>query len=138
MNDISKILNKDFICSKTGEVYSIHFSLEGDFPEYWSKVKFGVPFARDSNGNLFTESKDKKIYFWDHETDDLHLLAKDFEEFERDCSEPQPIEVELKEGQVKSAWMDPEFAKTMGIDVPKDGWIKRPIKESKWKFWKKD
>ncbi len=35
------------------------------------------------------------------------------------------VVVEPDQAQVKSVWVDPKFAKKMGIDAPADGWIKR-------------
>jgi hypothetical protein len=62
--------------------------------------------------------------FWDHETDELTTLADSWEVFENGCKEPESIA--LDESNVVSAWIDPEFAKQLGIVAPKDGWKKRP------------
>jgi hypothetical protein len=39
-----------------------------------------------------------------------------------------PPPVELDPNQVKSVWIDPAFAKSLGMKVPGDGWVKKPPK----------
>lgn len=51
-----------------------------------------------------------------------------FEDFIRGLESDDAFEedgVELNEDQVVSAWIDPEFAKQMGIEAPEDGWLKK-------------
>src|SRR5471030_3355836 len=66
-----------------------------------------VPFAADSCGNYFMIKGDE-IFFWDHETSELELLAKN--EFEFISGLILPPGVELHEGQVKRAWINSELA----------------------------
>jgi len=123
MKDISNIEGKEYFSPFTNEGYGVGEVFGGQMPEGFSVEVFGQPFAYDSCGNLFTENEKKEICFWDHETDELHVISENWKAFESGCSEPDPVE--LKEGQVKSVWIDPEFAKKMGIKVPSDGWKKR-------------
>jgi len=88
-------------------------------------ISFDV-LAEDGCGNCFTTSKDGAVWFWDHETDELVRLAGSVPEFISYCVDPQPVE--LRPEQVKSVWIDPAFAKSIGKEVPKDGWVKKPSK----------
>jgi hypothetical protein len=86
----------------------------------------GVSFevlAEDGCGNCFTIYKDGTVWFWNHETDELVRLAGSVQEFISHCADPQPME--LGPEQVKSVWIDPAFAKSIGKEVPKDGWFKK-------------
>jgi hypothetical protein len=79
--------------------------------------------AEDSCGNYFTTTEDGAVCFWDHETDDLVHLASSLSEFAAHCVAQPPVE--LNPGQVKSAWINPAFAKSLGMKVPEDGWVKK-------------
>lgn len=83
-----------------------------------------VPVAEDSCGNAFVASQDGRVAFWDHETDALVQLAKNWKTFSFGCSVETPVEIDPS--QVESVWIDPDFAKEHGIDVPPDGWKKKP------------
>ena len=67
------------------------------------------------------------MWFWDHETDELIRRADSVSELISHCTDPQPVEVDPN--RVKSAWIDPKFAKSLGMKVPEDGWVKKPSKE---------
>ena|ERR1700722_2330533 len=82
--------------------------------------------AEDPCGNCFTMREDGAVWFWDHETDDLVLLANSVAEFVPHCTDPPPVE--LRPGQVKSVWIDPAFAKSIGMKAPNNGWVKKPSK----------
>jgi hypothetical protein len=82
--------------------------------------------AEDEGGNYFAKTEDGAVLFWDHETDELVRLADSVSEFISRCSDPQPLEIDPK--QVKSVWLDPKFAKSLGMKVPEDGWVKKPPK----------
>jgi hypothetical protein len=84
--------------------------------------------AEDSCGNYFTTRDDGTVCFWDHETDDLVPLASSIPEFVAHCMDPPPVE--LDPSRVKSAWINPTFAESLGKEVPKDGWVKKPVKRS--------
>jgi hypothetical protein len=123
MKDLSNIIGKEYESPHTCDVYYFSELFDGDFPEGYSIDSFGSPFATDACGNLFTTKDESTIYFWDHETDEAYLIAASFEELLAGVTEP--ASVELREDQVKSVWIDPEFAKQFGIDVPADGWKKK-------------
>lgn len=116
MKDISSIKGKEFVSPITKISYGIHEAFSGPLPEGLSAEIFGQPFAWDGCGNLFTENDKKEICFWDHETDELLVIAETWDAFHSGCVEPKSVE--LEEGQVISAWIDPEFARQLGIDVP--------------------
>jgi hypothetical protein len=82
--------------------------------------------AEDSCGNYFTVTENGTVWFWDHETDDLVRLAGSVSEFVLHCEDAPPSLTDSN--KVKSAWIDPAFAKSLGMKAPKDGWIKKPSK----------
>lgn len=88
--------------------------------------------AEDVCGNFFTITPDGAVWFWDHETDDLEPLVGSVAEFVANCIVPEPVEFDPK--QVKSAWIDPAFAKSLGMKVPADGWVKKKSKPKWWQF----
>lgn len=79
--------------------------------------------GEDTCGNRFAVAKGGAVLFWDHETDDLISLAASVSEFVANCIDAAPVE--LNPGQVKSVWIDPEFAQLIGKKVLKDGWVKK-------------
>jgi hypothetical protein len=78
--------------------------------------KKAYPVARDDCGNFVFVDEDKNgaVFFWDHEVlDDPVKLAPNFGAF-LDLLEPFDVStVQLKPGQVKRVWVDPEFLKTI-------------------------
>jgi hypothetical protein len=82
--------------------------------------------AEDECGNYFTKTQDGALWFWDHETDELVRLAGSISEFISHCADPKPVE--LSPDRVKSVWIDPKFAKSLGLKVPENGWVKKPSK----------
>ena len=80
-------------------------------------------FAEDGSGNYFTIIEDGAVCFWNHETDELIRLAANVSQFISHCEELEPVNLDPK--QVKSVWVNPDFAKKLGINAPKDGWIKK-------------
>ena len=121
--DISKIQGMVFTSPANGEPYGTIRDLQGEVTADFFTDNPWTPFAEDDCGNFFAVSAGGTIGFWDHELDEITTLADSFDDFARHCSEPE--EVELSEDQVQSAWIDPAFAKQMGIDAPDDGWIKK-------------
>jgi hypothetical protein len=83
-------------------------------------TRFDV-LAEDGCGNCFTMGEDGAVWFWDHETDEFVRLAASVPEFISHCADPQSVE--LHPNQVKSAWIDSAFAKSLGKEVPEDGWV---------------
>ncbi len=64
-------------------------------------------FAGDDCGNFFIDDSVGKIGFLDHETNEIAILATSFTDF---CNNTAvPSSVELKPGQVKSIWVNPNF-----------------------------
>ena len=82
--------------------------------------------ADDECGNCFALAADGRVIFWDHETDELVDLAACLSDFLAGCVEMR--EIALNPNQVKSVWVDPEFAKSLKMQVPADGWIRKPPK----------
>jgi len=74
------------------------------------------PVAEASCGNyvFINQAEGGAVFFWDHEEprSGIVRLADNFRSF-LDILEPDDEVVELKSGQVKSVWMDPEFRKEM-------------------------
>jgi hypothetical protein len=66
-----------------------------------------TPFADDDCGNLFAASGVGHIAFWNHETGKITKLADSIDEFAAHCTKND--DVELKEGQVISTWVNPDF-----------------------------
>jgi len=120
MIDLEQVIGLTFKHPETGCEYGVIRRMTGKptppFVGY-------TPFAEDECGNAFVEANDSSISFWDHETDDLTRLAPDWKSFVANCQEP--TQVDLDPAQVKSAWIDPEFAKELGLQVPPDGWQKK-------------
>ncbi len=123
MDNIAAIFGREFASKLANQEYGVFRKNSGRLPEGFTTEKFGTPFAGDSSGNLFTEAKDGNICFWDHETDNLTVISPSWNDFSKACVEP--ARVTLKEGQVKSVWVNPEFAAKLGIKAPKDGWKKQ-------------
>lgn len=65
-------------------------------------------FGEDDCGNFFLINEvNGAILFWDHETDETTALAVSLKVFLEALRELPPVH--LKPGQVKSAWVDPDF-----------------------------
>ena len=79
---------------------------------------------QDIHTGIVAGHADGSIVFWDHETDDITTLAPNWNAFVAGCA--APTQVELDERDVRSVWIDPEFAKEQGVDAPPDGWLKKP------------
>jgi hypothetical protein len=63
--------------------------------------------GEDSCGNFFLCAPDGSVSFLDHETGDETVLAASVEEFLAALVEPTPVA--LQPGQVKKAWINPDF-----------------------------
>ncbi len=117
--DIQEILGMVFTSPTSGHEYGVVRDLKAETtPDFFASSSW-APFAEDDCGNFFAMSPEGRIAFWDHETDQVEVLAESFQNFCAHCSEQK--EVELRDDQVKSAWIDPEFAKQLGLDAPDDG-----------------
>jgi hypothetical protein len=86
------------------EIMRVRNSVEG-FP------KNMLPFAEASCGNLVYMNPAKgTIYFWDHEIDSWDVkVADSFEEFLAMLERFDNSQINLKPGQVKRIWVDPNF-----------------------------
>ena len=120
MNDLRRVLGLVFTHPESGSEYGAIRRFDG---EPAIRAAGFTPIAEDECGNAFVEAPDRSIHFWDHETDEVTRLAPDFDSFIAGCDKQKPIE--LDPSQVKSVWIDPEFAKKHGIQVPPDGWKKK-------------
>ena len=89
---------------------------ERDRIEYFPKS--GYPIAWAEGGNcVFIDIHTASIFYWDHEVPERPIkLAADFQRF-IDSLEPFDINtIQLKPGQVKKVWVDPEFLKKLKRD----------------------
>lgn len=79
-----------------------------------SKKAYPVAWAEGGNYVIVDEDKNGTVFFWDHEKpEDIVQLAVSFGAF-LDLLEPFDIKkIELKPGQVKKVWVDPEFLKRL-------------------------
>lgn len=78
--------------------------------------QFSFPVAWTEGGNyvLICQGENGSVYFWDHEQPEkMKKLADNFNSF-LNSLEPFDIKtVKLKSGQVKEAWIDPDFFKSL-------------------------
>ncbi len=73
---------------------------------------YPVAWAEGGNYIFVDEDKDGAVFFWDHELpDEPTNLAADFGSF-LELLEPFDVgRIQLKPGQVRKVWVDPEFRK---------------------------
>jgi hypothetical protein len=77
---------------------------------------FPVAWAEGGNYVVVDLAKEGRVFFWDHETAGLPQLSSDFDSF-LSLLEPFNIDdIKLKPGQLKSAWIDPDFLKSLNGD----------------------
>lgn len=98
-----------------GQKFGVIRSLSGSLPSEFETGSVMRPIAEDGCGNYFVLKNDT-VQFWDHESAEIRMLAANIADFLKGCSIPESVK--LKEGQVESAWIDPEFAKDLGVDKP--------------------
>jgi len=84
--------------------------------QYGGRLAHGlVPVAVAEGGNLVClDLSDGSVVFWDHEFEDsdpVQFLARSFDRFRQMLEPFDPGSVELKPGQVKSVWVDPDLLK---------------------------
>ena len=92
-----------------GDEYGVIRTLQVSRPKEFE----GEVLAEDSCGNFFVLLPSGGVIFLDHETNETTLLAESLAVF---CSALlKPETMVLREGQVKSVWVDPEFAKEFGL-----------------------
>jgi hypothetical protein len=73
---------------------------------------YPIAWAEGGNYIFIDEEKSGAVFFWDHEVpEEITELAANFGTF-LDLLDPFDINtIELKPGQVKKVWVDPEFLK---------------------------
>lgn len=75
------------------------------------------PVASSVGGNYVILDQDQSgnIFFWDHEIEgEIKKIADSFDEFLNMIEPFDPNSAKPELGQVKSAWIDPEFLKEFG------------------------
>lgn len=69
-----------------------------------------LPFAEDGSGNFVCIGVgDHKVYFWDHEIEGDSVVADSFSKFLERLEPFDLSAIQLKPGQVKSVWVNPNF-----------------------------
>lgn len=58
---------------------------------------------------IYIEKSSQYVFFWDHEIDKDRKIASSFGEFLKALKPHDVNSVQLKPGQVKSVWVDPDF-----------------------------
>lgn len=75
---------------------------------------YPVAWAEGGNYVLLNQVADGQVLFWDHEIpEDMVKIAESFDLFIASLQPFDPQSIELKPGQAKSAWIDPEFLKRL-------------------------
>ncbi|MBU0632394.1 SMI1/KNR4 family protein [bacterium] len=74
-----------------------------------------IPVAWAEGGNYILQNlSNGKIFFWDHEIPEKQIeLALDITDFIEKLKPFDVNSIELKDGQVQSAWIDPDFLKSL-------------------------
>lgn len=82
--------------------------------EYLPKTAFPVAWAEGGNYVFINQEENGAVYFWDHEQpENITKLADNFRSF-LDLLQPFDIStIKLKLDQVKKAWIDPDFLKSL-------------------------
>jgi hypothetical protein len=95
--------------SRDGDEYGVIRAVFGPVP---SDLQ-GQALAEDGCGNFFVLLKSGAVAFWDHESSETTLLVESLAHFVSALVFPEPVA--LREGQVKSVWIEPDFAKQFGL-----------------------
>lgn len=87
---------------------------ERKFLDHVGESVYPIALAEGGNYLVIDFAQGSSVYFWDHEEpENLTLLATEIYEFISKLKQFDPDSVELKEGQVESAWIDPDFLKSL-------------------------
>ncbi|WP_444959735.1 SMI1/KNR4 family protein [Microbulbifer sp. VVAC002] len=87
---------------------------ERKYLDHVGKGVFPVAVAEGGNYVVIDLDKNQEVYFWDHEEpQNMVKLAGNIYEFLDSLIPFDTNSIELKEGQVESAWIDPEFLKRL-------------------------
>lgn len=82
--------------------------------------QYAFPIAWVEGGNyvIIKPAERGAVYFWDHEKPaDMTFLADSFDAFFSSIKPFDVIDVNLKPGQVISAWVDPDFLKDLNEEM---------------------
>ncbi len=112
-NDLQSVFGLAFVSEASGSEFGVIRAFDGGSAIHPAATLRAVPFAEDGCGNAFVQMSDGRIQFWDHETHEITRLADNWQAFVQGCAPAKPVE--LDPSQVKSVWIDPEFAKTFGL-----------------------
>ncbi len=104
--NIDKLEGLVFI-TDSGKEFGTIRNFSGTMPNSPCSIATWKPLAEDDCGNIFAISEKNEIAFWDHETDEITILSKSYEDFQKNCAKPKKIK--LEDGQVISVWSDPSF-----------------------------
>jgi hypothetical protein len=75
---------------------------------------YPIAWAEGGNYVCIDENQGGAVFFWDHEAPDLtHKLSSDIQSFLGALRPFDASSVKLAPGQVKKAWIDPEFLKSL-------------------------
>jgi hypothetical protein len=75
---------------------------------------FPVAIAEGGNYVVIDLNQGQGVFFWDHEKPaGMTFLASDIQEFLDGLVPFDPDSIELKEGQIESVWIDPDFLKSL-------------------------
>ncbi|MCU8075778.1 SMI1/KNR4 family protein [Shewanella sp. SM29] len=87
---------------------------ECKYLDHVGKRVFPVAVAEGGNYVVIDLDQGQSVYFWDHEEpQNMIKLASSIYEFLDALMPFDPDSVELKEGQVESVWIDPDFLKSL-------------------------
>ncbi|CAM3151612.1 SMI1/KNR4 family protein [Vibrio neptunius] len=87
---------------------------ERKYLDHVGERAFPVAVAEGGNYVVIDLDQGQSVYFWDHEEpQNMIKLANNIHEFLDALVPFDPNSVELKEGQVESAWIDPDFLKSL-------------------------
>ena len=75
---------------------------------------FPIAWAEGGNYVIIDVEDGESVYFWDHETAELTKLSDAFSGFLNLLQPFNVDDIELKPGQVKSVWVDPDLLKEFG------------------------
>jgi hypothetical protein len=76
---------------------------------------FPIAWAEGGNYVFIDMAAEGAVFFWDHEQPEPPtLLASDFASFLNMLEPFDPASIKLRPGQVKRAWIDPDFLKSLG------------------------
>ncbi len=75
---------------------------------------FPIAWTEGGNYVFIDMAADGSVFFWDHEQPERPtLLASDFASFVNMLEPFDPTSIKLRPGQVTSAWIDPDFLKSL-------------------------